>query len=259
MEVSLELKFTEKDTPNIMMLALAGCTEFLKHPELCELVNDEWEHRPNHHDRRDSSWYKEATLVHALAFNGYSEILDYPQYLKVKNKYGKTPLHLLLQHMIPEYYRRDEGITLTPENIKVLDRVLKIEGLCEMKAEGDNEVTPLHYIGELGYIDMIDYPGVEKIESPEWNCHGTPMTHLYRNATDGLNRLLKHPDLMTEYQCHGSPLEALARNKMIRPTVKILRRYKFKMKKNWHSSKKLDGSVVQDMLSIPKSIRFMIY
>ena len=255
MEVKINLSL--KDIPYIMNLALAGCVELLEYPELCSLKNDGWEPPRNYYDNKDSWWHEKGTLVHGLAYNGFSKILDYPQYLKIKNKCGVTPLHLLAQSLIPEHRRRDEALQLSSEDIAVIDKILKIEGLCDLKAKDDT--TPLHYIAELGYIPLLDYPGVETVESPEYNCHGTPMTLLYRHASDGLDRLLKHPHIMTEYKTHGSPLSDLSYNKILRPTVKVLREYNFKMTKKWHSSKKLDRGVIADMLSVPQAIRFMIY
>lgn len=241
-----------------MNLGKAGCVELLDHPELCKIKNTTWE-EPYSSDRKSHYWFKEATLVHALAVEGHDKILDYPEFLKIPNKFGQTPLHLLVKSYVPDGWERRRGYEI-PENVKkILDKVLKIEGLDKLKAEGDNDVTPLHHIGELGYIPLLDYPNVGYVESPEWNCHGTPLTHLYLNATDGLGKLLRHPHLLTEYKTHGTPLESLSRNSTLRPTVKELRRYKIKMEKSWHSSKKLDKKITADIQSVAPAIQFILY
>ena len=252
------LNLSKKDIPYIMQLALAGCSELLEYPELCNLKNMDWEAKTNI-SQRDLTWYDQATLVHALAYKGCSKILDYPQYFKTKNKFGKTPIHLLIESMIPRY-REEEGISLTSENIRVLNKILKIKGLEDLKYYrfGEYYITPLHYIGELGHTPLLDYLGVEKIESPEILAEGTPLTLLYRYATNNLDKLLRHPNILTQYEGQGSPLESLSYNKVLRPTVKILKQYNFKINKKWHPSKKLDNEDVEDMLSVPKSIRFLM-
>jgi len=227
MEVTINLD--KKDISYVMKLASVGCKEILNYPELCELVDktngegtlynylrdyDEWS--------RFREWEKGCTPVHALGFACCFDILDYPQYLKVKNKNGTTPLHFLTKKLLIE-------------DKEVLDKILKIDGLEKLK---NNEgVTPLHTIASLGYVPILNYPGIEKIESPEFNTHGNPMTLLYHYATEGLDTLLSHPDVMTEYKQHGSPLYNLQYNKIIRPSVKKLREHGFKMNSNWHSSK----------------------
>jgi len=216
--------------------------------------NIEWKDEHNY-DNKDYTWYEEATVVHALAYRGYDKILDYPQYLKIKNKHGVTPLHLLVQSYIPNYYRRGDN-HVTPEIAKVLDRVLQINGLTDLKGHYDQ--TPLHFMGELGYVPLLDYPEVGNVQSPEWNSHGTPLTQLYYYAYDGLDRLLKEDNILTEYVNHGSPLEALATNKKLRPTVGVLRKYKFKMTNKNHSSKKLTRSIARDIINnVPQAIRFI--
>lgn len=237
-----------------MSLGLAGCLELLDYPELCFTKNTKWEDKYRY-DRKDSSWYEEATVVHALAYKGHAEILNYPQYLKIKNKNGVTPLHLLVQSFIPNYYRRGSS-PLTPEISKVLDKVLLIDGLTELKGHYDQ--TPLHFMGELGYVPMLDYPGVGSVQSPEYNAHGTPLTQLYYYACEGLDRLLREDNILTEYINHGSPLEALAFNKVLRPTVGVLRKHKFKMTNKNHSSKKLTTTIARDIVNnVPQAIRFI--
>jgi len=253
MEVKINL--SSEDIPYIIRLALAGCSELLNYPKLCSLVNEDWEPDRSEYDHRRWAWYRKATPVHALAFNGHSKILDYPQYLTLKNEDGDTPLHFLAQSCLPRGW--NDEIVVTPEIAEVFDKILKIKDLD--KNTGYEGVTPLHFIAQMGYLPVLDYPGIEKIETPGWNAQGTPMTFLYESATTGLGKLLRHPHIFTEYESHGSPLESLAHNKELRPTVKILKRYGFKFNRKWHPSKKLDREVVSDMLSIPKSIRFMIY
>jgi len=252
MEIKIDL--TLNDVARVMKLALAGCTELLDYPELCTLINKEWADERGYDFDRNCYWYKLATPVHALAFTGNTEILDYPQYLKLKNESGDTPLHFLTEYFLPSW---SEKPVVTPEISEIFDRILQIEGLD--KLEGFEKVTPLHNIAKMGYISVLDYPRVELVETKEWNAHGTPMTFLYNSATDGLERLLKHPHIFTDYKHHGSPLESLARNKELRPNVGVLKKYGFKFNRKWHPSKKLDREVVSDMLSVPKSIRFMLY
>jgi len=249
--MEVKLNIDSRNIGKIINLAMGGCVELLNYPELCTLVDKTDGEKYLYNHKRDynswasfNDWGKGFTLVHALAFKFHPEILDYPEYLKLKNKNGVTPLHLLSEKLLPE-------------DTDVMKKILRIEGL--EKLTDSMGTTPLHYIAMQGFIPILDYPGIGKIESPEWNSHGTPMTHLYRNATTDLEKLLKHPDVLTEYKTHGTPLEELARNKKFRPTVKLLKEYGFKMDRRWHSSKKLDAQVIGDILSVPKSIRFMIY
>ena len=81
-----------------------------------------------------------------------------------------------------------EDSVVTPKISEILDRILKIEGLDKLM--NNTGVTPLHHIGGMGYLPVLDYRNIEKISPTEWNSHGTPLTFLYGRATEGLDLLL---------------------------------------------------------------------
>jgi len=249
--VKIEINLDQKNIGYILKLAVAGCAELLDYPDICKIVdkkNGSNNLYINHSDFDNwsgcSTWEKGCSIAHALALGGCSKILDYPQYLKIPNQSETTPLHFLTEKLL----KTDTAI---------LNKILKIKNL--EKWVNSTGITPLHHIARLGYTDLLDYPGIERVESPKYNAHGTPMTLLYRYADSNLKKLLKHSHLMVEYINHGTPLEALTFNNKIKPTVKTLKKYGFKMEKNWHPSKKLDRSVVNTILSVSQAIRFIHY
>jgi len=256
MRINLSIDIDNPEYTKLIYLGLGGFTEVLSYPELCSIKSIIWDDENlRDYNRNNSNWYASATVVHALALKGYSEILNYPQYLKIKNGNGETPLHLLLESYLPELWYDLPNIT--PEIKNSLDKILQIDNLGDLKDIEGN--TPLHYIGKLGYVPLLDYPEIEKMESPEYNTHGTPLNHLYKRAQGDLDKLLKHPSLFIRYKTHQEPFYDLANNITLRPTVKTLKKYGFRFNKKWHPSKKLDYNLVNDILSTPKSIQFMIY
>ena len=254
--MKIEIEVSKDNTEHLLNLGLSGCVELLNYPELCLLKNDREEPSSNPKDGNDFSWYMGGTLVHALALGGCCDILKFPEYLKLENNNKTTPLHLLVMSFLSERWS-DEVKPISLEDAIILNKILEIEDLCDLKnKEGE---TPLHTIASLGHLPILGYEGIENIESPEFNTHGSPMTLLYRNALSGIDTLLRHPSVLKDYETHGTPVEELSRNKKIRPTVKTLKEYGFRIENKWHPSKKLDIGVVKDILSVPNSIKFIIY
>jgi len=203
-------------------------------PELLDL--------PEEHLVRPLTSNKSKNVLFLLAKSGCKELVNYPNYLSLQNKYGRSVLYELLENT---------------DDLEKLEYIIQRVGLDKIKEIKGG----LHGLAKKGYVDILNY----EESFNDFDTKGyLPVFYLLENCREeDFDRVLRDSRILLNYKTKnnendfsGYPLHYLRSNGNCRPTFNKIKKY-FNVDVKIHHNTKFSSSILRAILDSNRSLRFI--